>query len=80
LLYQAEQCLRRAALAPCWPKAVLVRLGRCTIDRLPFAVADAFLMLRRAAARCFAVAMSSSFVASVDQRMTIMAQAILPRT
>src|SRR5438445_1776672 len=45
--------LRRAAFAPSFPSAVRVFFGRCAIVRLRRAAAAAFLMLRRAAARCF---------------------------
>jgi len=38
-----------------------VRFGRCAIVRFRFATVAAFLMLRRAAVRCFAVAMVFSF-------------------
>ena len=58
---QDARRFRRAVLAPCLPKAVRVRLGRCAIVRFRFAVAAAFLMLRRAAVRCFAVPMIASF-------------------
>jgi len=46
--------LSRATFAACFPKAVLVDLGRCAIVRFLFAAAAAFLILRRAAAFCFA--------------------------
>ena len=38
-----------------------MRFGRCAIVRFRFATVAAFLMLRRAAVRCFAVAMVFSF-------------------
>ena len=48
---------RLAILAPCLPKAVRVRLGRREIVRFLRADFAAFLMLRRAAARCLLLAM-----------------------
>ncbi|HZU31909.1 MAG TPA: hypothetical protein VFB79_12390, partial [Candidatus Angelobacter sp.] len=44
-----------ATLAACLPKAVLVFLGKWAIVRFFLAATAAFLMLRRAAARCFSL-------------------------
>jgi hypothetical protein len=49
-------------LAPCLPSAVLVDFGRLAIVRFLRAASCAFLMFFRAAARCFSVAMATSFV------------------
>lgn len=57
--HREDRRFRRALLAPCLPNAVLVRLGRCAMLRLRFAAVAAFLMLRRAAVRCLAVAISA---------------------
>ena len=55
--------LRRlfATLAACLPSAVRVRFGSLEIVRFFRAAFVAFLMLRRAAARCFLLAMVSLF-------------------
>jgi hypothetical protein len=52
---QAPRRLRRAAFAPSLPSALRVLLGSRDIVRFRFATPAAFLMLRRAAAVCFAL-------------------------
>jgi hypothetical protein len=49
--------VRFATFAPCLPRAVRVFFGSFAMVRLRFAALAAFLMLRRAAARCFVVAL-----------------------
>jgi hypothetical protein len=56
---QRERFLRRAVLEACLPSAVRVRLGSLEIVRLRFAAAAAFFTLRRAAADCFELAMTT---------------------
>lgn len=51
--------LRRAIFAPCLPSAVRVFAGRLAIVRFRRAAVAAFLILRRAALRCFWVAMTA---------------------
>ena len=50
-----------AAFAPSFPSAVLVCFGRCATVRFRLAAFAAFLIFRRAADRCFDVAISSRF-------------------
>ena len=50
-----------ATLAACLPKAVLVDFGRCAMVRFFFAAVAAFLIFRRAAARCFSLAIFSPY-------------------
>ena len=56
--YREARRVRLALLAPCLPNAVLVRLGRWAMVRLRVAAFAAFLILRRAAARCLPVAIT----------------------
>jgi hypothetical protein len=53
-----------STFAPSFPSAVLVRFGKWATVRFRLAAPAAFLMFRRAADRCFDVAISSLF----DQR------------
>jgi hypothetical protein len=55
--YRADLRFRLAAFAPSLASAVLVRFGRFATVRFRLAAVAAFLMLRRAAARCFDDAM-----------------------
>jgi hypothetical protein len=52
--------LRFAAFAPSFPSAVRVRFGSFAIVRFFFAARAAFLMFRRAAARCFEDAIANA--------------------
>ena len=59
--YAALFCF--ATFAACFPSAVRVRFGKWAMVRLRFAAAAAFLILRRAAARCFELAMMRDWMA-----------------
>jgi hypothetical protein len=54
--------LRLATFAACLPNAVRVRFGSFDIVRFRFAAAAAFLILRRAAARCLADAINTPLI------------------
>jgi hypothetical protein len=64
--YRADLRFRLAAFAPSLASAVLVRFGRFATVRFRFAAVAAFLMLRRAAARCFDDAMRPYILQRVD--------------
>jgi hypothetical protein len=53
--------LRCATAAACLPRAVLLALGMCAIDRLLRAPACALVMLRWAAVRCFVLAIAGVY-------------------
>jgi hypothetical protein len=57
--FDRDRCLR--TFAACFPSAVRVAFGRCTIVRAFRAAAAAFLMFFLAARFCFAVAISFSW-------------------
>ena len=66
--YVADLRFRLAAFAPSLPSAVLVLFGRFATVRFRFAAAAAFLMLRRAAIRCFDDAMVPHIPSKADHR------------